>query len=692
MLRSTNHVAALNCAGSSSDAFMRSGQAHVLEVDGPSVDAAGRRRDPAGEARDLSHRLHQARDVRLVRLGRQPLVLARVPLGLAEHAAVGRHLHLGEEPDRPVESPVRQAQLHADLVLLDDLVPAVEPALAVGDVIVAQPLVERGQGRRLAGGDPIAIELVDRVRAVLEPMVVALLALLEAALEPHRVEVCGVGRYFGTEQVERHRVVEVDVPLQGLEVDAAEPADVVGLALAHQFAGALHHASDARLADEEMMRFLGEHEAARARERIEAALGQARKLVLAVAIGEVREHQVREPVGRLLVEGAQDARLVAIARAPLQERLGLLAAVAAEVGVEQIDHRPEVAALLDVDLEQVAQVVERRAGPAQMALLLDRRGLRIALGHDQAAEHATILSRHVLPRGRAQMIAEADRAARLGLGEEQPPAVLRHLDVVELRPALRVDAHGGPEIDVLGLEAVGAHLHPPVEELRMPLLERALQAAVVGEADVVRDALAVVDTGHHTLLRSNSLRRPVPYTSRAPLGPTALPRWKIQFCQAESRPKILLSSVSGPPNRIEASMPVRASGENAARSSIAMRTSSSQSMSSGVKVTSPASDAAAASSSSPIRPRSLSVRPGSARNRLASRVSPLTMGYAPKFSSVSRIVAGGILPSGREPSSMYERSAASTSSSKVPVKHEPGSTSAKTDRDETSIRLNVRLR
>src|SRR5262249_18337828 len=135
----------------------------------------------------------------------------------------------------------------------------------------------------------------------------------------------------------------------------------------------------------------------------------------------------------------------------------------------------------------------------------------------------------------------------------------------------------------LGLEAVGAHLHPPFEELRMPLLKRALQTAIVGEADVVRDALVVVDPGHYTLLRSNSLRRPVPYTSSAPFGPTALPRWKIQFCQAESRPKILLSSVSGPPNLIEASMPVRASGENAARSSIAMRTSSSQSMSSGGK-------------------------------------------------------------------------------------------------------------
>src|SRR5437763_7297764 len=95
-----------------------------------------------------------------------------------------------------------------------------------------------------------------------------------------------------------------------------------------------------------------------------------------------------------------------------------------------------------------------------MTLLLDRRGLRIALGDDESAEHAAILARDVLPCWRAHVVAEADRAAGLGLGEEQAPAVLGHLDVVELRPALRIDAHGGPEVDVLRLEAVRAHLHP----------------------------------------------------------------------------------------------------------------------------------------------------------------------------------------------------------------------------------------
>src|SRR2546428_3603803 len=173
---------------------------------------------------------------------------------------------------------------------------------------------------------------------------------------------------------------------------------------------------------------------------------------------------------------------------------------------------------------------------------------------------------------------------------------------------------------------VRTHVPPPLEDFRLPLLQGAVQAAVLAQVDVVRDPLRVVDAGHHTLLRSNSLRWPVPYTTSAPFGPTAFGRWKIQFCHADSRPKILLSSVSGPPNRSDASRPLSASGEKAARSSSAIRTSSSQSISSGVKVTRPASAAALASRSSPTRARSFSIRPASEKCRLARRARPFGIG------------------------------------------------------------------
>ena len=91
--------------------------------------------------------------------------------------------------------------------------------------------------------------------------------------------------------------------------------------------------------------------------------------------------------------------------------------------------------------------------------------------------------------------------------------------------------------------------------------------------------------------KSNSARSDVPYAVSAPFGPTAFGRWKIQFCHAVRRPKIFVSSVSGPTKRRFASMPVSASGDSAARLSIARRTSSSQSISSGAKVTRPASSA-----------------------------------------------------------------------------------------------------
>src|SRR5581483_5654998 len=120
------------------------------------------------------------------------------------------------------------------------------------------------------------------------------------------------------------------------------------------------------------MCFLGEHEAGGARERIEAAFGERLELIFAVAVGEHRETEEVQPVADRRVEGVQDTWMVAMAAAPDEQLFGLLASVAAEVAMEQVNHRPQMARFLDVDLEQVAQVVERRRRLAQMALLLDR--------------------------------------------------------------------------------------------------------------------------------------------------------------------------------------------------------------------------------------------------------------------------------------------------------------------------------
>ena len=72
---------------------------------------------------------------------------------------------------------------------------------------------------------------------------------------------------------------------------AADFGGIVDAVLRHDFGGALDDASDARFADEHVMRFLGQHEPGRTRKRIESRLGQRAELILAVTVREVGEHE-----------------------------------------------------------------------------------------------------------------------------------------------------------------------------------------------------------------------------------------------------------------------------------------------------------------------------------------------------------------------------------------------------------------
>ena len=177
----------------------------------------------------------------------------------------------------------------------------------------------------------------------------------------------------------------------------------------------------------------------------------------------------------------------------LEQSLRLLAAVLAEIFDQKVDHRPQVAALLDIDLEQVAHVVEARRRCAQIALLLDRGGLRVALHDDEPAQKRAVLARHFLPRRFALMAAERNRSP-LDLGrEENAPSIGRHLHIAELRPAGGIDADGGAQIDFRLLEANRTHAGPPVEIFRPPALERTLKLLVGAERDVVGDDIVVAD-------------------------------------------------------------------------------------------------------------------------------------------------------------------------------------------------------
>src|ERR1700690_3545457 len=100
-----------------------------------------------------------------------------------------------------------------------------------------------------------------------------------------------------------------------------------------------------------------------------------------------------------------------MAGAALQQGFRLLAAVGAEIFLQQIDHGPEVAPLLHIDLEQVAHVVERGRGLPEIALLLDRSGLGVALDHYQAAQHSAVFAGYFLPSVLALVHAEWNLAA-----------------------------------------------------------------------------------------------------------------------------------------------------------------------------------------------------------------------------------------------------------------------------------------
>ena len=251
---------------------------------------------------------------------------------------------------------------------LDHPVPARHAGAGILHIVVAQPHVQRRQRRHVLLHDRAVAQPQHRIGRAGQQVIVGQPVLAIASLQAGVERVRGIGADLVAEQIERQREMQIGLLLQRRQIDHAErahPLDIrriVDAGVAHRLAGALNDALHAGLADEHVVRFLGQHEAAGARQRIEARLRQRRQLHLAVAVGEEREHEERQPVRRRLVERAQHARTVLIAGTAAQQFLRLLAPVAAEVFLQQIDHGPEMAAFLDIHLEQVAQVVERRRG------------------------------------------------------------------------------------------------------------------------------------------------------------------------------------------------------------------------------------------------------------------------------------------------------------------------------------------
>src|SRR5215813_6918534 len=197
--------------------------------------------------------------------------------------------------------------------------------------------------------------------------------------------------------------------------------------------------------------------------------------------------------------------------------------------------------------------------------------------------------RHLLPHRLPEIIPKPDSPVRSRLRQENSPAVLRHLHVIERRPTLRVHRNCSAQINFRRVEVARSQPMPPVQEFWLPMFQCPLQRSVRTQIHIVRNPVLVVRLHRYTRSQSNFAFDPFPKTFNAPCSPVAFGRMNTQFCQAESRPKIFVNKFSFPAKRKLASIPVSASGERLARSSIAIRISSSQSKSSGATVTSPAS-------------------------------------------------------------------------------------------------------
>ncbi len=209
-----------------------------------------------------------------------------------------------------------------------------------------------------------------------------------------------------------------------------------------------------------------------------------------------------------------------------------------------------MAALLDIDLEQIAQIIERGRGFAEMALLLDRSGLGVALDHDQAAQRGAIFARHFLPGRFAKMLAERDDAIFFLGREKDAPAIFRHPDIVELGPAARIDRIGGAQIDQRLLEAFGPHVAPPIHVAGMPAFEGFEHLPIIAEIHVVGNLGGVVDVHDvHGVLLGQSFRqaRACPGHPRLPffneektwMAGTSVRRRASRLCPAMTQQELL---------------------------------------------------------------------------------------------------------------------------------------------------------
>ena len=135
-------------------------------------------------------------------------------------------------------------------------------------------------------------------------------------------------------------------------------------------------------------------------------------------------------------------------------------------------------ALFHIDLKEIAQVILRWRGQTQMTLLLNGCRLSVALRDDDATQIRAMLAGHILPGSFTFVFAKMHLALLILRRKENTPAIIRHLHMAELCPAFRRGVDGGAQIYVKAMRAIRAHVIPPLQIIRLPVLKRTLQGPV----------------------------------------------------------------------------------------------------------------------------------------------------------------------------------------------------------------------
>ena len=257
-----------------------------------------------------------------------------------------------------MKTDVRKIQSLIKSLIGQGFVPSRQAFLTILYVFAAQNFIQRISQGNFARNQLTVFDYQHRVRAFRGDVIFVLVLLFESSLQACGKEVRRVRTNFAAEKVERITEPKIDVLLNNFEWNTTQRSHVFVSVLFHQLRGPFDDAAQARIADEHVMRFLSQHELARARQRFKSRFSQGRQLILAIPIRKHRECKKVQPVIARLIESFEDARLVGIAAAAFEQSIRFVAAIASKITLQEINHRPKMSALFDVYLKQISQIVE----------------------------------------------------------------------------------------------------------------------------------------------------------------------------------------------------------------------------------------------------------------------------------------------------------------------------------------------